>query len=250
MPFAVTSSAVSVHQALAIGVSRSARASWTAAAAASGPCAARSRQRCGVVADGATRLRQHAHREQHSSHVGMTDDRDPALLARRAALHAVARVGDGRLVGTLREPDALQAHAQAHVIHHREHRGQALVRLADEKALGPATVAEGHDAGRARVDTHLVFDGDAVVVVALAETAIGVHLVLRHHEERDALRPRRCVRQASEHQVHDVLRHGVVAPGDEDLLASDEVAVALRLRTSREVRQVGARLRLRQAHRP
>ncbi len=53
-----------------------------------------------------------------------------------------------------------------------------------------------------------------------------------------------------QHQVHDVRRHGVVAPRDVDLASGQQVAaVGLRFRTSRERGQVRACLRLGQAHR-
>ena len=64
-------------------------------------------------------------------------------------------------------------------------------------------------------------------------------------------RARRRVRQAGQHEVDDVLGQVVLAVGDEDLLADDAVAVAVRHRpASGARRQVRARLRLGQVHRP
>ena len=58
------------------------------------------------------------------------------------------------------------------------------------------------------------------------------------------------VGQPREHQVHDLLGHVVLAGGDEDLGAGDPVAaVAVRLGARGQQAQVGARLRLGQAHR-
>ncbi len=74
---------------------------------------------------------------------------------------------------------------------------------------------------------------------------------LRHDEQRDALRALRRVRQARQHQVHDVLGHVVFAGGDEDLLAGQLVAaVGLRLGLRAQHAEVGAAMRLGQAHRP
>jgi len=82
-------------------------------------------------------------KQQHAAHVRVTDDRDAALLARRATLHALARVAHGLLVRALGEAHALGADAEAHVIHHGEHRAEALVRLADEVPTAPPLFAEG-----------------------------------------------------------------------------------------------------------
>ena len=203
-----------------------------------------------VVADGARGLRQRAHQQQHAPHVRVADDRHPAALAGCAALHALARVRHGLLVGAVREAHALRADAEAHVVHHGEHGGEALVRLADEVAHRTPLAAEREHAGRARVDAELVLDRHRDDVVALAGRAVGIQAVLRHDEQRDALRPLRRIGQAREHEVDDVLGHGVVAPGDVDLRAADQVMVALRFGAGRERGQVGTRLRLGQAHGP
>jgi hypothetical protein len=55
--------------------------------------------------------------------------------------------------------------------------------------------------------------------------------------------------QAGQHQVHDVLGHVVLAGADEDLVAGDLVgAVGLRLGLGAQQAQVGAAVRLGQAH--
>ena len=100
------------------------------------------------------------------------------------------------------------------------------------------------------MDAELVFDGDATGVVARAERAVGIHQELGHQEQRNALHPGRRIGQAGEHEMDDVVRHVVVAVGDENLLAENAVAaIGLRLGAGADQRQVGAGLRLGQVHR-
>ena len=73
----------------------------------------------------------------------------------RAALQALLRVGDGVLIGDLRLREALDADAEARLVHHHEHGVEAPVLLADEPALRAVVV---HDAGGVAVDAHLVLD--------------------------------------------------------------------------------------------
>ena len=161
----------------------------------------------------------------------MLVDGDQRFAGQRiAALLAFAGKAERLLVGALAERDALQADAEAGFVHHDEHVFEAAIRLAEQVADRPAIIAIGHDAGRAGVDAELVFDRDAPGVVARAERAVGIHQELGHQEHRDALDPGWRIRQAGEHEVDDVVRHVVVAVGDEDLLAEDLVAaVGLRL---------------------
>jgi len=94
-----------------------------------------------------------------------------------------------------------------------------------------------------------VLDGAAAQRVALARRAVGIGDELGHQEQADAFDAGRRIRQARQHQVHDVLAHVVLATGDEDLAAADLVAaVRLRLGTGAQQREVGAGLRLGEAH--
>ncbi len=143
----------------------------------------------------------------------------------RPPLAALLRVGPRILVGPLGEGQALEAHREPGVVHHREHVAHSLVLLADQVADRPlAGVAVGHDAGGARLDAHLVLDGHAAHVVGLTRAAVVTHQELGHDEAGDALGARRGVGGAGQHQVHDVVGHVVVTEGDEDLLARDAVA--------------------------
>ena len=57
-----------------------------------------------------------------------------------------------------------------------------------------------------------------------------LHQELRHDEERDALHAFGRVGRAREHEMHDVLGHVVLAPGDEDLGAVQPVVIAFAAR--------------------
>ncbi|MCY1229122.1 hypothetical protein D9M72_414780 [compost metagenome] len=99
------------------------------------------------------------------------------------------------------------------------------------------------------MDAHLVLDRAALDAVALARVAVGIGDELGHHEQRDALGAARRVRQACQHQVDDVLGHVVLAGRNEDLGARDQVrTVGLRLCLGTEDAEVGAAVRLGQAH--
>ncbi len=105
---------------------------------------------------------------QHLAHVGVHDDRVGFLVlglhaGERAHLDAVLGVGQRVLVRHFGQAQRLVAHAQARGVHHHEHRGQALVGLADQRAGG----AFEHDLRRGvAVDAHLVLEAAAVDAVA------------------------------------------------------------------------------------
>jgi hypothetical protein len=72
---------------------------------------------------------------------------------------------------------------------------------------------------------------------------------LGHGEQADALAALGRVRQAGQHQVHDVGGHVVLTGADENLVAGQAVgAVGLRLGLGAQEAQVGAAMRLGQAH--
>ena len=97
--------------------------------------------------------------------IGIGRARGVLRPGQRAALQAVARIGDGALVRGLGDAEALHADAEAGRVHHHEHRRHALVELADQPALGAVEI---HDAGGVGLDAHLVLDGAAADAVALA----------------------------------------------------------------------------------
>ena len=136
----------------------------------------------------------------------------------------------------------------ARVVHHGEHVGEPAAFLADQVAHRAAVVAERHHAGRAGMDAELVLERHAAQVVALAGLAVGADQELRHDEQRDAAHAGRRIGRARQHQVHDVLGHVVLAVGDEDLLAGDQVVVALLDRAALELGEVRAGLRLGEVH--
>jgi hypothetical protein len=124
--------------------------------------------------------------------------------------------------------------------------GDAVVLLAHQ--LSPRAF-EQHHAGRRAVDAQLVLDGAGAQVVGEAEAAVLVHQPLGGQEQGDALHPRRSVGKAGQHQVADIVRRVVVAPGDEDLLAVQTIAAfAIGLGPSGHRGQVRTGLRFGQVH--
>ena len=82
-----------------------------------------------------------------------------------------------------------------------------------------------------------------------AERAVVLDHELGHDEQRDALGAGRRAFDAREHQMDDVLRHVVLAGGDENLGAGDLVAaVGLLHRLGAQQPEVGAAMRLGQVH--
>ena len=98
------------------------------------------------------------------------------------------------------------------------------------------------------MDPELVFRGDAAHLVARPRRAVRVEQELGDQEQRDAARAGRRVRRARQHHVDGVLGVVVLAEGDEDLGAADPVMVALAHRPGPERADVGAGVRLGQAH--
>ena len=241
---------ISVENALAIGVSSEAR-SCAALRASSSALALRAVERDGGgVADRARGAGQRAHGEQHALDVGMRDDRARARWrAARAALPALARIGERLLGRALGDGHALQPDRQPRLVHHGEHAGHAAVLLADEEAGGAAIVAVDHGAGGRGMDAELVLDRMRARVVARAERAVGIEQEFGHEEERDALGAGRRIGQPRQHQMDDVVGEVVLAIGDEDLLPGDAIAAVGRaLGPGAQRADVGAGLRLGELH--
>src|SRR3546814_19281276 len=101
------------------------------------------------------------------------------------------------LLGQALEPDA-----EARGIHHDEHRGQALLRLADKPPRGAVIVEH---AGRVAVDSHLLLDRTAGDYVPLAGPAVLIQQELRHEEERDDFHIVRWPRALGGNEGNDVV---------------------------------------------
>src|SRR5437016_9838801 len=97
-------------------------------------------------------------------------------IARHAdggALHASPRIVARLLIGALRDRDALHADPEPLAVHHREHRFEAAIFVADAPAdrapFNPiGTFAIGHHAGRGGVDAELFFEAERAQIVARA----------------------------------------------------------------------------------
>jgi hypothetical protein len=178
------------------------------------------------------------------------DDRDAVStsLPDLPALDAGPRVLERLLVRALSYRHAFHADSEPRVVHHGEHVLEATILLADEIADRALLVAIGKHAGRTRVYAQLVLDGDAADIVALPRGSVRLQQELRDDEERNALHAFRRVRRPGENEVHDVLGHVVLAPGDENLGALDAVMIAFAHRPRSHRGQVGAGLRLGEIH--
>ena len=100
------------------------------------------------------------------------------------------------------------------------------------------------------MNADLVFKARAFGIIACAERAIRIDEKLRHQKQRDALGARRCIGQARQHEMDDIVRHVVVAIGDENLGAGDLVgAIALRHGLGLQGVEIGTGLRFGEVHR-
>ncbi|KPX00242.1 Uncharacterized protein ALO79_00245 [Pseudomonas syringae pv. castaneae] len=191
------------------------------------------------------------HGQQHAAHVWMDDDRVSGLVrcfraGQRTHLQTVTGILQAALEGHFGMRQTLQRSAQTRGVHEREHAVQALVRRADQVA---GSAVEVHHAGGVAVDAHLVFDGATVNRVALTDAAIGSREELGHDEQRNAFGASRCVRQARQHDVDDVIGHVVFASGNENLGAGNLVGpVSLRFSPGAQHAQVSAAVGFGQAH--
>ena len=148
--------------------------------------------------------------------------------------------------------DRLEADEHPCVLDDHEHLLDALVHAADQGADSRVArvAAEGQLARGGDLEAHLVLDVGDLDAVALAERAVGVHVVLGNEEHGQALGARCGALRPGEHQVEDVLRHVLLGAGDEPLDALD-VPAAVRLldRPGPAGAHVGAGVRLGEHHR-
>ena len=188
---------------------------------------------------------------QHPAHVGVIDDR-----ARRApggadggALEALGGIGQGLLVGALRQGQPLEPDREAGVVHHGEHVAHPVALLPDEPADGPVGLAVAEHTGGTGVDAELVLQRHAGDVIALPQLTAGAHQVLGYQEHGDAPGAGGRVGGAGQDEVDDVVGQIVLAVGDEDLLTPDPVgAVTHGLGPTGEGPHIRPGLRLGQVH--
>jgi len=195
-------------------------------------------QHAAGIHPGALGVQNAAHGRVFGNQVGLAGT---LAFARCAHLAAFLRIGVGLLPGGVQQADALQGHMQTCRVHHDEHRVQAFARLAHDLT---ARFFKAHHAGGAAVQAHFFFDA-----VAMHTAAGAVRIELGHQEQRQAFGAGRGIGQARQHQVHDVVGQVVLTARDEDLGARKQVAaVRLRHGLGAAQAQVGARVRLGQAH--
>ena len=179
--------------------------------------------------------RQRPHGQQHPAHIGMPDNGAAALGAQTGEIHGPAK-------RPLRHRHTLHRNTQPRGIHHGEHAGQPAMRWPYQLTN---SAFKRHHTGRARVDAQLVLDRHAGNRIA---AAIGQEF--RHGKQRYPGTPRRRVGQARQHHMQDIIGELMLAPGDVDLLAGDGETARNRARRGAHAGEVGAGLRLGEAHRP
>jgi hypothetical protein len=204
-------------------------------------------------------------RQQHPAYVRVLDDghlRGRGILparAERAALGAFACVAQRLEVSGVAERHRARSDADPRTVHHVEHVREAPVRLTHQVTHRPGLAAGPVAGALAEVEQrvggapvpHLVVEPCGHHVVALTEAAVRGHEVLGDDEQREPLDPGRPAGDAGEHEMDDVLRQLVIAPGDPHLGTEEPVcAVRPLLGTGRHIGERGARLRFGQAHRP
>ncbi|MNN32048.1 hypothetical protein D3C81_1457600 [compost metagenome] len=143
-------------------------------------------QSCGVKAQVEGALYIGLLRQQHALHVGVRDDRYRravrVLVVRQPTLWSLTRVFQRIQVAGVTQHHRAHANADARLVHHLEHAGQALVRLADQVADALAVVAEVQRGGGGAAPAHLVEQPGQQHVVARPTAAVRVDQVLGHDE--------------------------------------------------------------------
>ena len=177
------------------------------------------------------------------------DDGIALLTLQRRALNPVTGVGDSLLIGAVRHGKSLQADIETCRVHHQEHTVEAAVLLAQQIADGTLVLTILQYCRRRGLDSHLLFDREAMHFVPLADATILVDQEFRHHEQRYAFHARRRVGKTGQHQMNNILAHIVLAIGDVDLLAANAVVITFRCRRGAERGKVCSGLRLGQVHR-
>ena len=190
--------------------------------------------RAGAVEQRAGRLHVGRHQRQHRLDQRLLDDRGAELDALRGVLARLAK-------GGLRHPDRLRRDAEAGVVHQVQHGAESLSGLAEQEAL--RVVELDHAGGRA-VDAELgLHPGDPDAV------APPVGQDLRAEDQAEPVGgPTRLVVGRGVARQDEV--HVGAAVGDEDLLAVDDVVVAVARGARGDAAQVRPRLRFGQIHAP
>ena len=128
---------------------------------------------------------------------------------------------------------ALQADVEPCVVHHREHGAHPAEFGTDQFANTFAFFAKGQDAGRRRINAHLMFDRYHFDVILRADTAIFINPIFGYQKQRNALRPCGAIGRAGQHQMDDVFGHVMVAEADINLRAFDVIGTITARRCGR-----------------
>ena len=135
-------------------------------------------------------------------------------------LYAITREVGSILIGNLGLGQTLQANTKARFVHHDEHGAHAFVFFTDKPTCCAVIV---HDAGRVAVNAHFLFQAAAGHAVTVAQRAIFLHHVFRHHEQGNALNAFRSAFDTRQNKVNDVFSQVLLTTGNPDFLTGDFV---------------------------
>ncbi len=101
------------------------------------------------------------------------------------------------------------------------------MRLADQIANALAVIAEIQRCRGRTFPAHLVKQTCQQHIIAFAEAAVVVDQKLGHDEQRDTFDPGWRIWQFRQHQVHDIFRQRMIAPGNEYLVAAQPIRTVI-----------------------
>ena len=147
----------------------------------------------------------------------------------QSALRALARIRQRVQIAGVTQDGSTQPNANTGLVHHVEHECEPLAGFADQLRVGAALFAEIEHAIGGAAKTHLVIQPRQRHIVASGERTVVIDPELGHDEQRDAFHARRCVPDARQRQVNDVLGQ-VVVPAGNPHFGSDDPVGTVRLR--------------------
>ncbi len=199
-------------------------------------------------------------RQQHPLDVGVLDDRDLRCVrvfgGDGSALRALAGVLKRFEVSGVAQRHRAYPDAEAGLVHHGEHVGDAAVWLTDQitdraglAVGGEGAVAEIQDRVGDAALTHFVVQPGQCDVISRAGGTVVVDEVLRDDEQRDALGAGRSAGNLGQHQIDDVVGHVVFGTRYPHLGSEQPVAaVGLRFGAGGDVGQRRPGLGFRERH--
>ena len=189
------------------------------------------------------------HRAKKPQNIGVMNDGIAFFTVKRHALNAVTSIGFGLLIGAFRNGKTLQADRKTGVIHHAKHDVDSLIFLTDKIANGTIGFTILHNRGWRSLDAKFFLNRQTAKIIRLGEIAIIISKEFRHDKHRNTLDAIRRIGCACQHQMNDILGHIMLAIGDIDFLARNQIMIPIGNRAAFDASKVGAGLRFGQIHR-